>query len=165
MVPHSLKSFQIKNILSCLRSIFSIHAETGNIWTHLIGALVFLGLIIYTLSRSSEDFVNPLPEKFVFTTFLACAFLCLRNSFSLGKSGRRDSSRQGEHFDERIESFSTAFHTLGCNTEETCIFCGRLDYTGIAILITGSFLPWVYYSFYCEQTIQYAYIGTIVVLG
>jgi len=130
---------QIKNILSCLRSIFSIHAETGNIWTHLIGALVFLGLIIYTLSRSSDDFVNPLPEKFVFTTFLACAFLCL--------------------------SFSTAFHTLGCNTEETCVFCGRLDYTGIAILITGSFLPWVYYSFYCQPQIQYAYIGTIVTLG
>ena len=47
----------------------------------MIGALVFLGLIIYTLSRSSEDFVNPFWEKFVFTTFLACAFLCLRNSF------------------------------------------------------------------------------------
>ena len=54
----------------------------------MIGALVFLGLIIYTLSRSSEDFVNPFWEKFVFTTFLACAFLCLRNSFEpiLGQS-------------------------------------------------------------------------------
>jgi adiponectin receptor len=130
---------QIKNLLSCLRSVFSIHAETGNIWTHLIGALVFFALIIHTLSRSSDDFVNPFWEKFVFTTFLTCAFLCL--------------------------SFSTAFHTLGCNTEETCIFCGRLDYTGIAILITGSFLPWVYYSFYCQPTIQFWYIGTIVALG
>ena len=76
---------QIKNIVSCLRSIFSIHAETGNIWTHLIGALVFLCLIIYTLSRSSEDFVNPFWEKFVYTTFLASAFLCLRNLLQISK--------------------------------------------------------------------------------
>ena len=84
--PSKISLFQIKNIVSCLRSIFSIHAETGNIWTHLIGALVFLVLIIFTLSRSSEDFVNPFWEKFVFTTFLACAFLCLRNSFKQQKS-------------------------------------------------------------------------------
>ena len=62
-------------------------------------------------------------------------------------------------------SFSTVFHTLGCNSPDTCLFCGRLDYTGIAILITGSFLPWVYYSFYCDSTIQATYIGVILLFG
>ena len=30
-LSNTVVEFQIKNILSCLRSIFSIHAETGNI--------------------------------------------------------------------------------------------------------------------------------------
>ena len=64
-----------------------------------------------------------------------------------------------------IFSFSTLFHTLGCRDAETCLFCGRLDYTGIAVLITGSFLPWVYYSFYCEKEIKTTYMVVIGVLG
>lgn len=130
---------QIKNLRSCIRSIFSIHAETGNIWTHLIGALIFLGLIINYILKPNEDFVNSTNEKFVTITFYVSAFLCL--------------------------SFSTTFHALAPNSAETCLFCGRLDYTGIAILITGSFLPWVFYSFYCEAQTQVIYISTIFMLG
>lgn len=130
---------QITSLKSCFKSIFSIHAETGNIWTHLVGALIFLGLIIFYLQRPADDFIEPVQEKAVVVTFYVSAFLCL--------------------------SFSTVFHTLGCNSEDTCLFCGRLDYTGIAILITGSFLPWVYYSFYCETQTQINYIVTIFILG
>ena len=64
-----------------------------------------------------------------------------------------------------FDSFSTTFHTFGCRSAETCLFCGRLDYTGIAVLITGSFLPWVYYSFYCEPDIKRNYMIAIGVLG
>jgi adiponectin receptor len=130
---------QIKNLRSCIRSIFSIHAETGNIWTHLIGALIFLGLIINYILKPNDDFVNSTNEKFVTITFYVSAFLCL--------------------------SFSTTFHALAPNSAETCLFCGRLDYTGIAILITGSFLPWVFYSFYCEAQTQVVYISSIFILG
>ena len=28
---------QLNNFYSCLMSVFSVHSETGNIWTHLIG--------------------------------------------------------------------------------------------------------------------------------
>ena len=28
---------QLRNFYSCLLSVFSVHSETGNIWTHLIG--------------------------------------------------------------------------------------------------------------------------------
>ncbi|GLC48766.1 hypothetical protein PLESTB_000145700 [Pleodorina starrii] len=32
-----------------LRSLFDVHNETGNIWTHLLGFLVFAGLTIYVI--------------------------------------------------------------------------------------------------------------------
>ena len=57
-------------------------------------------------------------------SFFLCAFLCL--------------------------TFSTLYHTFGCHSANMCLFCGRLDYTGISVLITGSFIPWLYYSFYCS---------------
>ena len=72
---------QITSLKSCLRSVFSIHSETGNIWTHLIGALVFLGLIIWYLVRDNGDFIKPLEEKAVVVTFYSSAFLCLRYIF------------------------------------------------------------------------------------
>ena len=69
---------QIKSIKSCLKSIFSIHAETGNIWTHLVGAIVFLGLIIWLADRDNSYFLKPMEEKAVIITFYISAFLCLR---------------------------------------------------------------------------------------
>jgi hypothetical protein len=33
---------QLPNFTECFRSIFQIHTETGNIWTHLIGFLAFV---------------------------------------------------------------------------------------------------------------------------
>ena len=41
----------------------------------------------------------------------------------------------------------------------------RLDYCGIALLIVGSFVPWLYYSFYCRQSPQIIYLVLIIVLG
>ena len=33
----------------CLRSIFQLHNETFNIWSHLIGFIIFTSLFFYTL--------------------------------------------------------------------------------------------------------------------
>jgi adiponectin receptor len=40
-----------------------------------------------------------------------------------------------------------------------------LDYSGISLLIIGSFVPWLYYAFYCRVLAMSIYIGMIVVLG
>lgn len=46
----------LPSVSLCLRSIFRIHTETGNIWTHLLG---FLGLLIFAL----YCFITPLSQK------------------------------------------------------------------------------------------------------
>ena len=35
----------------CFKSIFRIHTETGNIWTHLLGQVAFIGLAVYFMTR------------------------------------------------------------------------------------------------------------------
>ena len=41
----------------------------------------------------------------------------------------------------------------------------RLDYSGIALLIMGSFVPPLYYGFYCSRTLKIAYMSVICSLG
>lgn len=41
----------------------------------------------------------------------------------------------------------------------------RLDYCGIALLIMGSFVPWLYYGFYCHYQPKVIYLSVVCVLG
>lgn len=41
----------------------------------------------------------------------------------------------------------------------------RLDYSGIAFLIMGSFVPWLYYSFYCSPQPCVVYSIVVCILG
>ena len=101
---------------ACFQSIFRIHTETGNIWTHLIGCLLFVLLAVYTLVWSELT----TEERWVFAAFFAGAILCL--------------------------GFSCTFHTVHCHSECVGKLFSKLDYVGIAMLIMGSFVPWLYYG-------------------
>lgn len=59
----------------CFKSMFRIHTETGNIWTHFIGALAFIGIAIYFLTRPSIEI--QIQEKLIFGTFFTGAIICL----------------------------------------------------------------------------------------
>ncbi|CAM9997698.1 unnamed protein product [Lampetra planeri] len=124
---------------ACFRSIFRLHTETGNIWTHLIGFFLFVVLAVIYLFRPNMNFVAPLQEKVVFGVFFMGAILCL--------------------------CFSWLFHTVYCHSEKVSRTFSKLDYSGIALLIMGSFVPWLYYSFYCNPQPRLIYLVTICVLG
>ncbi|KAJ8262046.1 hypothetical protein GJAV_G00161490 [Gymnothorax javanicus] len=102
---------------ACFKSIFRIHTETGNIWTHLLGCLFFLCLGIVYMFRPNMSFVAPVQEKVVIGMFFLGAILCL--------------------------SFSWLFHTVYCHSEGVSRVFSKLDYSGIAFLIMGSFVPWL----------------------
>lgn len=51
-------------------------------------------------------------------------------------------------------------HTMRC-----LFFVCRLDYCGIAMLIMGSFVPWLYYGFYCHYQPKIIYLTVVIVLG
>ncbi|CAL8277072.1 unnamed protein product [Gadus morhua 'NCC'] len=124
---------------ACFKSIFRIHTETGNIWTHLLGCLFFLCLGLMYMFRPNMSFVAPVQEKVVIGMFFLGAILCL--------------------------SFSWLFHTVYCHSEGVSKVFSKLDYSGIAFLIMGSFVPWLYYSFYCSPQPRFIYLLVVCVLG
>ncbi|XP_050744626.1 adiponectin receptor protein isoform X2 [Drosophila biarmipes] len=122
---------------ACFKSIFRVHTETGNIWTHLLGCIAFIGVALYFISRPSVEIQTQ--EKIVFGAFFIGAIVCL--------------------------GFSFAFHTLSCHSVEMGRLFSKLDYCGIALLIMGSFVPWLYYGFYCHYQPKVIYLSVVCVLG
>ena len=133
----------LKTFKKCFKSIGYWHNETGNIWSHLLGIFLFLGFLLhfsYTMfSRATTDKDFSWEDPTVIAMFLISALTCL--------------------------FLSTFFHTFLCHSKELCVLCLRLDYCGIAFLILGSEVPWVYYMFYCLRTLQLVYISICVCLG
>ncbi|CAH8515371.1 unnamed protein product [Schistosoma curassoni] len=128
---------QLNNVWACLKSIFRIHTETGNIWTHLIGCFSFTVILIFVLSQPSS--LLQWQDKLVYSVFIVGAVCCL--------------------------GFSCLFHTISCHSEHVAKIMNKLDYTGIAVLTIGSFVPYLYYSFYCVFWAKVFYLALIGVLG
>lgn len=113
-------------------SLGYLHNESVNIYSHLLGAVIFSlsGLIIYTIvkpryvSATSSDVI-------VFGCFFTGAATCL--------------------------GMSATYHTISNHSPIVCKFGNKLDYVGIVFLITGSFIPSIFYGFYCQPHLQEIY--------
>ena len=133
---------ELNSFKECFKSIFGIHSETGNIWTHLIGFVAFVTVTIIFYVKPLCDQCHTdiqLREKLIFLFFFIGAILCL--------------------------GLSSLFHTVCCHSEHVSkLFC-KLDYVGISLLTVGSFVPWLYYSFYCHFLTRLIYMTAISLLG
>ena len=114
-----------------------------NIWTHLLGTLLFVSLIYITfaipvkdqvmVNASIKDIINSELDiihnnqlesipRWPIVIFLFSAIICLGNS--------------------------TLFHMFLCVSHIVKNILQTIDYCGIAILISGSYVPVIYYTFY-----------------
>ncbi|KAI9316248.1 hemolysin-III related-domain-containing protein [Dichotomocladium elegans] len=125
--------------VGCLKSLFYLHNESVNIWSHLFGLFLFLGLGIHFLwARPFEDNLKTLDYVY-FYCFIAGAMVCL--------------------------GFSGFFHCFSCHSEPVAAQWNRCDYAGIVTLTVGSFYPMLYYGFHCQPMLQIFYIVVITILG
>ncbi|KAI9299207.1 HlyIII-domain-containing protein [Neoconidiobolus thromboides FSU 785] len=123
----------------CWKSLLYLHNETGNVYSHLLGAIAFLilGLITsyYLYSTGSAQW----SDYFVIYAFIATAIFCLVSS--------------------------ALFHLFCCHSESHSKAWNKCDYIGIVFLIVGSFIPAVYFGFYCENDLKLIYLSSIIILG
>ncbi|XP_037086402.1 adiponectin receptor protein-like [Pollicipes pollicipes] len=134
---HKSHRAPMPSFYACFRSIFYIHTETVNIWTHLLGCIGFVIIATYFLTRPSIEI--DYQEKVVFSCFFAGAIVCMGASF--------------------------IFHTVGCHSKRVLRLFSKFDYCGISLLIVGSFIPWLYYGFYCSFVPKVIYLTCVICLG
>jgi len=136
------------NIKGCLASLFYLHNESVNIHSHLLGAFLFffISLSMYTFERYSVK----TGDIVAFSCFFAGAIICLGISagYHMISNHSPHVSRLGNQV--RGRSLETVH-------EDPLMQWPKLDYAGIVALITGSFVPSVYYGFHCEPTLQKIY--------
>ncbi|CAN6562822.1 unnamed protein product [Malus baccata var. baccata] len=235
IVGHYRSEWPLKQVLL---SMFTIHNETLNVWTHLIGFFLFLSLTIYTaikvpevvdlhalqhfpdvlkkadLHKLHEEFMTCLPSlpnmpdlnrlrEELKTSLTSIDLLpslsgwhvmellknCLPQRFSHGNQTDVCVLRSMKEDVANIIAplmirpitrwpffaflggamfcllTSSACHLLSCHSERMSYIMLRMDYAGIAALISTSFYPLVYYSFMCNPFLCALYMGCITLLG
>ena len=115
------------------QSLFYMHNESVNIHTHLLGSFLFFftSCTVYAFEAPSVSAA----DIYVFGCFFLGAVVCL--------------------------AMSAIFHTILNHSPRVAQVGNQLDYIGIVFLITGSFIPSVYYGFYCEPGLQQLYWGMV----
>ena len=127
----------IYSFTGCMFSAFRVHTETGNIWTHLIGSLLTITFAIYCFSTRLHKL--HWTEQTVYGIFFLAAGLCM--------------------------GFSCLFHTVINHSPKMFKLFSRLDYSGISLLMVGSYMPWLYYAYYCSPVTYVTYTVLVLVIG
>jgi len=122
--------------LQCLRSVLSLHNETLNIWTHLLGAVFFLVLLAWDCTAPPAPDQVTWRDFSVILSIIGCYQLCM--------------------------IMSAVFHTFTAHSQEASEFCLMMDLAGIGASITASFVSGIYYAFWCSPLTCTFYLVTVL---
>ncbi|TPX59883.1 hypothetical protein PhCBS80983_g02144 [Powellomyces hirtus] len=124
--------------LGCVKSLTYLHNETGNVLSHALGAAGFIVLAQVFYGWLTVE-TSTWADMLIMGTFFLGAVVCL--------------------------GLSTTFHLCCCHSRGVAAIWLRGDYVGIVTLIMGSFVPSIYYGFFCNPSLQAVYLTIIVIFG
>ena len=127
----------------CFKSLASLHNETLNIWSHLVGAFMYF-VLFYSLWTSNTLILLPhtaLPiDYYIISLYIFAA------TYSL--------------------VLSALFHAFKVHADIAVFqFVAKLDFSGISGLIIASFMTVVYYGLYCFHSLRRHYMAILALLG
>ncbi|KAJ9413526.1 hemolysin-III related-domain-containing protein [Fusarium oxysporum] len=129
------------NYPQVIKSLSFLHNETWNVYTHLIGAVLlppYATAILRTISGPQYIDVTRI-DFIMFNIFFCSAESCL--------------------------SSSAVYHLIGSHSHEAELLWHRRDLIGIVILTVGTFIPGIYYIFYCDPILQKIHWIIVVFCG
>ncbi|KAF2361276.1 AdipoR/hemolysin-III-related [Trinorchestia longiramus] len=109
------------------QSLFIWSNETINIWSHLMGLFVFIGLLWYDfVFVVSDTKIIKLPHDMIVGIFILFSFMtCM--------------------------SMSALYHTLNCVSADACRRWFSMDIMGISLAFYAVFVSGIFYGFWCPQ--------------
>ncbi|KAG6414160.1 hypothetical protein SASPL_126878 [Salvia splendens] len=157
-------------------SVFSLHNESLNIWTHLVGFLIFSKMMIMSLNEKTS-LGNVMA---VFFGSGSDGWLSMITDSYIGKvAGLGSLHTQQEHATSVpiwpwliflsgamiCLIFSSVSHLFSCHSRRFHYFFWRLDYTGISLMIVCSFFTPIFYIFADQPYWRFFYISSATLLG
>ena len=118
--------------LKSFASFFYIDNDSFYIYTHLIPCVLSVPAGIYL-----HGMLQPRYEAATRADVVAFGCFFLGVALCMGMSG--------------------TYHTISNHSPNVDKLGNKLDYVGIVLLITGSFVPSVFYGFWCDSRLQITY--------
>ncbi|KAL3535913.1 hypothetical protein ACH5RR_004374 [Cinchona calisaya] len=174
------------SLKEALFSLFRWHNETLNVWTHLVGFVLFLGLTVANLVHFSQfaDFITMFTRHF--PTSADSNVSHNSKDLSLGPTKLID-LKQEPQLQMEITSpetgatswpffiflggsmfcllSSSICHLFYCHSKRLNLILLQMDYVGITVMIITSFFPPIYYIFLCSRHWQLVYLIGITLMG
>lgn len=120
-----------------LRTISKLHNETVNIWTHLLGAIVFAFSLQHFLTTAYPTLSTaPALDILAVTIYYLGCVNCL--------------------------ILSTSFHTLSSHSAPIHSLGNSLDHVGVVLVIYGSALPAIHFFFHSPTQLHFRIIYTLL---
>ncbi|OJK05231.1 hemolysin III family protein [Aspergillus aculeatinus CBS 121060] len=128
------------SFLVSFQSLTYLHNETVNIYTHLLPSLLVVpaAFALYRALAPRYETATQ-ADVIVFGCFFAGAAFCL--------------------------GMSATYHTISNHSPMVARIGNAFDYAGIVGLTVGSFIPSVYFGFYCQPALQRLYWSMICTIG
>nr|XP_009627936.1 heptahelical transmembrane protein 2-like [Nicotiana tomentosiformis] len=165
-------------------SLFSLHNETLNIWTHLGGFVIFGILTVLTLTEKTTmenllaGFFRPAGEGRWMTMKRNGSADSFPDTYTRQISAPSFLGAYGDGYEVAIWPwfvflggamvclvFSSVSHLFACHSHKFTLFFWRLDYSGISIMIICSFFAPIYYTFCCQPYWRFFYLTSITIVG
>ncbi|XP_058789319.1 progestin and adipoQ receptor family member 3 [Phymastichus coffea] len=120
----------------CIESIFWWTNETINIWSHILGFVLFCGLTFYDLYI--VNITAPFGDRVLCCLLLLCFQACM--------------------------ILSSIYHTFSCRSEKDYFYFLSYDLLGVALSLLSIYMSGVYYAFWCHKQLQRFYLVTVLAI-
>jgi adiponectin receptor len=124
----------------CIKSIGHIHNETCNIWSHLLGIFLVLGIAFHFYPQTISFAASSTTDLLIASLFFFAAIKCLVCSSTM-------------------HTMNSISHR-GLLARYACV-----DYTGISLLVGASIMTVEYTALYCEPISQLSYMAFTAILS
>ena len=115
----------------CFDSLFYIHNETGNVYSHLVPGVVFFLTMLFDKYAIVSFETTTFTDYLIINLFFLGAFTCL--------------------------ILSSTFHCFKSHSLKIATFGNKLDYLGIVVLIVTSMISILFYGFYDNGPFFYGF--------
>jgi adiponectin receptor len=151
-----------------LKTLFVLHNETTNIWSHLGGAFIYMFFLFYILfwtvpdkdlGLKEDDTVMGLSVGFIITInkFITKYILWLDEDIV----NTNDITKWPfmVHMGGSIfcMGISSIYHLFCCHSPNAMCTLWKYDYSGVSIMIATSVFPPYIYGMWCDATTHYMY--------
>lgn len=149
---------QLHSFSACFQSIFYLHNESVNIWSHIISALIYLSEFLLFGYSSLPDGVSFFTaDNALVHTYIANCLACL--IFSVRISLRENN----EKTQPRLKPSQAWFHIVNAHSEPVTKHFLKLDYLGILLNVFTCDNSFIYAGLYGKPNLQAFYISLFTI--